>query len=545
MATFEAQVESLTGIAIDGSSSPTQTELSQFLNDGVLDVTNRCLAIKPEDRKDFMTVSSLQVAQGLALTGADVISVLRADGVTAGNFRPCRQISQDKEYLVTKPSSLEYASKFNPAYMMTDSGKISVFPAPSDNSGKDSYKAYYVNKDPVNGSGSALVYSHDDILHFPRNKVYLVVMYASIKSLENAIRALTVTEYSATATAPEPPSAPNITSPGVTSTTVGNLGTAPSYTKPTITDAQIGSTGLQTFAAFSDSTLLAGDLDVNATSPTNPETPNFSYDDTDFSQPQKWFDAWSDMIEDQGDLEKAQVQGQKVSTYLQAWQNAITQQQQEFNSNTTAYNSEVQKKIQNAQLEQQRITTRFQGQLSINQQNALQNLQSEIQLYTAKLQRYQNEVTDYQNEVNEQVQEYTLTLQREMQAWQSHQANVFQHWGVLIQNELNEYNKELAIYQTTVQKAIQDAQMEAQEKQKEGDLTLQASIQDYTLELQNYQAQLQQYANEIQEDVQETTLKIQRDAELYKRYDNDHKKLQQQYDAAFVIMGGGQQQQGG
>jgi chromosome segregation ATPase len=267
-------------------------------------------------------------------------------------------------------------------------------------------------------------------------------------------------------------------------------------------------------------------------------------DDADFSQPQKWFDAWADMIEDQGDLEKAQIHGQKVSTYLQAWQNAITQQQQEFNSQTTAYNADVQKKIQNAQLEQQRITTRFQGQLSINQQNALQNLQSEIQLYTAKLQRYQNEVTDYQNEVNEQVQEYTLTLQREMQAWQSHQANVFQHWGVLIQNELNEYNKELAIYQTTVQKAIQDAQMAAQEKQKEGDLTLQASIQDYTLELQNYQAQLQQYANEIQEDVQETTLKIQRDAELYKRYDNDHKKLQQQYDAAFVIMGGGQQQQG-
>ena len=31
MATFHLQVEALTGIAIDGSSSPSEDELSQFL----------------------------------------------------------------------------------------------------------------------------------------------------------------------------------------------------------------------------------------------------------------------------------------------------------------------------------------------------------------------------------------------------------------------------------------------------------------------------------------------------------------------------------
>ena len=38
MATFEAQVEALTSLSIDGSSSPTQTELTQFLTDGAADV---------------------------------------------------------------------------------------------------------------------------------------------------------------------------------------------------------------------------------------------------------------------------------------------------------------------------------------------------------------------------------------------------------------------------------------------------------------------------------------------------------------------------
>ena len=41
MATFEVQVEGLTGIALDGSSTPTQTELSYFLQDGVKDVVTR------------------------------------------------------------------------------------------------------------------------------------------------------------------------------------------------------------------------------------------------------------------------------------------------------------------------------------------------------------------------------------------------------------------------------------------------------------------------------------------------------------------------
>ena len=40
MATFEAQVEGLTSLAIDGSSAPTQTELTQFLTDGAKEVVN-------------------------------------------------------------------------------------------------------------------------------------------------------------------------------------------------------------------------------------------------------------------------------------------------------------------------------------------------------------------------------------------------------------------------------------------------------------------------------------------------------------------------
>ena len=40
MATFEAQVESLASIAISGSSTPNQTQLTQFLTDGAKEIIN-------------------------------------------------------------------------------------------------------------------------------------------------------------------------------------------------------------------------------------------------------------------------------------------------------------------------------------------------------------------------------------------------------------------------------------------------------------------------------------------------------------------------
>ena len=51
MATFQAQVEGLTGLSI--GTSPTTSELSQFLKDGVVDVINRCIVINPRERESF------------------------------------------------------------------------------------------------------------------------------------------------------------------------------------------------------------------------------------------------------------------------------------------------------------------------------------------------------------------------------------------------------------------------------------------------------------------------------------------------------------
>ena len=59
MATFEARVEGLTGLSIDGSSAPTQTELTEFLKDGVIDVTERVIVLRPQESMYYQRESSI------------------------------------------------------------------------------------------------------------------------------------------------------------------------------------------------------------------------------------------------------------------------------------------------------------------------------------------------------------------------------------------------------------------------------------------------------------------------------------------------------
>jgi hypothetical protein len=192
MATFEEQVEGLTGLTITGSSSPTQSEISEFLRDAVLEVTNRCLSAKPDEISDFIRVSSEQTSNNsLDLNGTSIISVVREAG-TDNDWRDCRAIPSSLQSRVTDKNSIHYASTYNPAFTILDNGKINVYPAPGSN--PNAFKVYYVNNQPVNGSGSTLVYSHDDLGYFPEPKKYLIVLYAAIKALEHKMGTYTIDE---------------------------------------------------------------------------------------------------------------------------------------------------------------------------------------------------------------------------------------------------------------------------------------------------------------------------------------------------------------
>ena len=401
MATFEERVEGLTGLSIDGSSSPTQDELTEYLKDGVIEVTERTLILRPQDSANFTARSSTQSSNGANFNGTKIVSVIReagADGDTDGStaWRECRRIVPQSQSRVTDSTSLEYATKYNPVYTLDDSAKVYVYPTPD--ASDDGYQVYYINNTPQNSSGTALVYSHSDLKHFPQDKYYLVVLYASCQSLLNKLSSYAISQTVPSLSlpsAPVPPPAPSFTTPTigaitVESTTLSNIGTPPTYTAPSVAS---DSSNVELTALTSlDSENVIDDFDGNA---------------IEFDQ---WFQTAAHLIEDEEDAELASVQLQKIQSYIQAYSTEMQNKLNSFNKEKAEYDSKLQEAIQQAQINAQKAVQQAQIDSADAQQETALLLQKENQEYAAKLQHFSSDLGKYSAEVQAKVQDHAAQI---------------------------------------------------------------------------------------------------------------------------------------
>ena len=394
MATFEARVEGLTGLSIDGSSAPTQDELTEFLKDGVIEVTNRITQLSPEDALAFTKESSEITSQaGIQVNGAKIVSLVRETG-TNNDWREAKQISPGSQSRVTDSSSLQYATKYNPVYMVGDDGKISVFPAPASGT-NNAYKLYYINNVPVDKSGASLLYSHSDIGYFSDDKVYLVILYASCQSLLNKLSSYTISQTVPSLSlpsAPVPPSAPSFTTPTigaitVESTTISNVGTPPTYTAPKV-----------------------GGATEELTTSMTATTSNGYGTDADFLDFSMWFTTAAELLEDEEDVELAQVQLQKIGRYIEAYSTQMQSNLNTFNEKDKEYQGKLQEAIQQAQINAQKASQQAQIDSADAQQEAALLLQKENQEYAAKLQQFSSDLGKYSAEVQAKVQDHAAQI---------------------------------------------------------------------------------------------------------------------------------------
>jgi len=353
MADFEAQVNAITNLGIDGSATdPGRTELSQFLNDGIVDVTNKIAKLRPQDREQFTRVSGEVTSNGSEkVARASILSVVRESG-TNNDWRPCNKISPVHQSVVTDPESLFFASKYHPSYMVAEDGAISVFPAPG--SDPDAFKVYYINNNPRGDDDNSVTYATSGLAFFPKDKEYLIIIYASIKSLEASLSAVNISTFSLTAV---PPDVPTLSESSVTIT-----GTAPTYTAPS--------------------------LDASSDQITEMEAGAIGSAQTDTEQ---WFDVAGDFIETEEDSELAAAQLQKISAYLQAYSASMQNQLHKFNDANVEYQATLQKNIKDADFDNQ------------EEARLLQKYGAEVQEYQAEVAA---EVQTYQQEVAEKSTEY-------------------------------------------------------------------------------------------------------------------------------------------
>ena len=385
---FGEQVEALTGIAIDGSSDPTQTELSAFLQDGVKDVVNRMIEARPAELSKFTATTNS--TRSITKTGKIMSVVREHDSVTI--LRSCTVISPGDRYDATDTDSLNYRSKTNPGYYELD-GSVHTVPAAAQSGDNEvhvtqvSYDAGVVFGDTV-GSG---------IDNFPTEYEHLVGIYAAIQSLHNNMADTTISALSINTVPPDIPSTPSFTYTNAADdtsidstigaiTTLSGIASAPTYTPPAI-DASGGEL-----------------VDLRAGS-----------DKIDFND---WFDQVGDYIETDEDVELAGAQLQKINSYIGAYNTAMTNQLHEFNEANAAYQAEVKELLQESANEVTRLTTIYNKASDINLQNALRTYQRQVDEYMQKISRYSAEVTGYSADVAREVQEYTNNLQRQTTNYQ-------------------------------------------------------------------------------------------------------------------------------
>ena len=189
MADFKDHITALTGLTISGSgTTPVESQLSEFLKDGIKDVVNRIIKLRPDELPKFCKTTNSTGSTDASVTITGEISSVAREHDSTTTLRRCTKISPDLRYLATDVDSIYYRSKYNPAYYELD-GLIYSVPQASSTSNNDlvvtqvHYDIGIAHSDTYNNTGS-------NIENFPTEYEYLVGLYAAIKSLQNAMSAL-------------------------------------------------------------------------------------------------------------------------------------------------------------------------------------------------------------------------------------------------------------------------------------------------------------------------------------------------------------------
>lgn len=184
MATFQAQVTGLTNITISSSgTNPIESQLSTFLTDGAKEIIN---IMPPELKRKAVTASILDDSPTTYDMdgGGEVLNVTRLSANSDGFYIPCREIPPMYGDLTNDSSSLYHATVTDPVYWVTSTagGVSTLFVKPTTTANQPA-NVYHIAYPTV-------AYSEDTIANFPNEAEYLVVLYAAIKTLQNAMGAM-------------------------------------------------------------------------------------------------------------------------------------------------------------------------------------------------------------------------------------------------------------------------------------------------------------------------------------------------------------------
>ena len=522
MATFQAQVEGLTGLSI--GTTPTTAELSTFLTDGAKDAINRLVKLDPKSAESFATITA-EGGSGTIIDGA-ILDVWGSDGT---NDHPASLVTASMGKRATDSDSLYYRSKYNPCYYR-EGRKVVV--------------------KPVGGSVLHIVYpsvtyDSENIYSFPEQYTHLLALYASIQSLLAVLADYSITDI-VLPVSPTMDAFSNVTE------------TIPTWTSPVLfipsapADANIDFSSVPSAPAFvkpAFSVPTLGSVSTLRLPPAPIVPPQFSVNTIDISTATAPiyagpvvapdFSQLVTYIETEEDSELASAQSSKIQLELSEFQNKMSDALNKFNEDNVLYQAQLQELTKTVDLQEasdNRELQRFQGEVSKYQaevNSLVQKWQQEE--WTQKFQKYTTDYASLLQEHSANIQNEQAAIQSDLQVYQQEISKATGAYSAETGYDLSKYNAEVS---AVIQQFNSELQKETQRHQAElaqytGELGVISEknnrlLQGFSMELQRYTADMQVNLNAFNTELQdkETTYKWMTERLML---------LKNQYDTAFAI----------
>jgi len=516
LATFEEQVEGMTGLTIGSSPAPDSNVFTDMLREGVRDVVNKMTEVRPETLNLFTDTTNS--TSNIDKVGK-VLSVVREHDSTS-ILRKCTAIDPGDRYEATDADSLLYRSKTNPGWYEID-GQIHCVPAAGSGNNDIVVTQVYYDAGLVGGD----TYGGGNILSFPVDYEHLVVLYAAIRCFQAALAAKSAPSVPVSQAIPilnitaTDPTAITLTTVNynpviASSSTVLTSLTAPTYTKPTLV---LGATP------------TISDLSITVASPVTPSLSSVTFTSIDSA-----LDA-NVPVFITATISAASTYTGSAPTYIKPTVSlgtaptisnlSITAVPPDVPAQATTLptyeaasasvsDGSIEAEISKLQdyIEDEEdigLATAKVAEINMRFQRASEEFNNEIKKWqtenSGELQRYQAEVSEYQAEINAEVQEYQQNLAGDIQVWQAERQTDLQKYGTDIQNELNEFNNENVAYQSAIQESTQELQVANQVNLAKAQADLQVATAN---EDRDQQRQLQNGINDMQAIINDNNRKV-------------------------------------
>ena len=369
MANFDVQIQALAGTA-------TQSEMDQWMNDGVKEITNMLpMRLKRKCGTFTLLNDALTVLDTDSPDAPHVGEILHVtrENADSGYYVPCREIPAEYGDLANDSSSMHYATVTDPVWWIEsksdDEATLFVKPTPT---AAQNAKVYHLGYTACDASEIAA------ISNFPNEAEYLVVLYAAIKVLQNKMNEK---EGDLPSDIPEPtldvistslpsdlilPTAPSV--PTVSSNSVILPSSVPTYTKPNVS--------------------------------------------LDFGDADNW-------IKIEEDNEMLQARTTMIGSQINSYNADITNELNNFNKENAEYQAELQKAVKDTEL------------LDANDTKKLQLFQTEVQLYQAnvakEVQGFSSVLQKYAAEISKVTESNQSKLNKYTQDMANHQSKLQKH----------------------------------------------------------------------------------------------------------------------